>query len=1040
MGCCLLAAQLAHSQEIFLNSSWLINVSSPATSIGAGGNQSSGKTNDSPHSANGICLAASSIGQIASETLGYPNAASDLATNGNNARNAGNSYRYTAIGPYPLGVPAVAWNIVFPGGFNPTPGNGSIYSTNVTSTYILNDIAQADYALRARLQVNPADADAARQLVLLVEDQMLPLEWSGTMAMAYSTYARIIPGPLTQNGTNVETVAVGEARGYFLNACKAFAQFLANPYNANLVEGQNPLVSSAVTNQVVQIMDDYLRDLAEYSQSSLSYFQLKSMANFYDPTVTGSQPSQALLSDIDSTTSQIQMWLLLASPFQTNLPIYTVSSAGRIKNILHDMRRLHQSIALGRITFNADASGDPSGDDSLNYGEFTTAFVPFFNGLANPGNSSFDVALNLAKEFTSYAASQEYSASNDITSVLQRQYDWTSDQVALQNQYLTELENLCGYVIDADNNETPDIFTAALSPGVRDILRGQLSASGYQFNESGTIYQQWQAVETAETNLLLASIQLSNTLATIIKDAQVGNAIYSNQVQFAELILTNGQQISAIDLQQGQVQAQAALAIAQIQATAAQTEANNTGFGHIFSSFFSFNPFQILSSVSDSIATIANGYDQASADLQIGNVQANEAKQIAALNAQIEQINANEQAQSQYLQANTTMLNLSAQLNSLSLQANSQEVQIQLAAQQLDQERSKLANMMAQVSSVLNQWMRSADLVSRNPEFTGDLLIIRDATIHQADDSFALAQEWCFLAAQSLNYKDNCPNASSFVPYVLAARNASSLKPILNAMESAETLITSGCQSSPYYSTVQFSVRNNFVQANTTSGSGTNTVVTSYQPVLLGGIVLADADASQSAWTNYLAANLITNKYGERVLILNFSTALAAQLTASVQRNPLFSCYTFGSTLYSGLDGNGNQMHGVQVSLTTRGFTFPLGPNAGFTIQLAQTGTSSIRNRGFGNEVSSSPGYRYFNFGYFDAALSASANNLLGNAGTSAFQDRSPANGQWQLTINEGDSQNNAALLDNLSQLTDIQLQFNTRSYIDQIAAQNCNH
>jgi hypothetical protein len=386
------------------------------------------------------------------------------------------------------------------------------------------------------------------------------------------------------------------------------------------------------------------------------------------------------------------------------------------------------------------------------------------------------------------------------------------------------------------------------------------------------------------------------------------------------------------------------------------------------------------------------------------------------------------------------MLNLSAQLNALSLQANSQEVQIQLAAQQVDQERSKLANLMSQVGSLLNQWFRSAQLASEDQQFTSDLLPIRDASIAQADDSFSLAQEWCFLAALALNYKDNCPNAVSYVPAVLAARNSASLQIVLNEMQSENGNLPLACSGSPNFQAAQFSLRNNFFQANQTSGSGSNTTVTSYQPVLIGGLVLTNAAGSQTAWTNYLAANVITNHVGQRVLLLNFGTTLAAEWSGGVQRNPLFNCYLAGTTLYSGLDNNGIQWRGVQVSFTTGGFTFPLGSGAGFKIGLAQLGTSSIRNRGYGNSSSSSPGYRYFNFGSYAVAMTASANDLLGNGGTTAFQERSPANSQWQLSINEADSQNNQALFNNLSQITDIQLQFNMYDFVDQTAYTHCNN
>jgi hypothetical protein len=258
-------------------------------------------------------------------------------------------------------------------------------------------------------------------------------------------------------------------------------------------------------------------------------------------------------------------------------------------------------------------------------------------------------------------------------------------------------------------------------------------------------------------------------------------------------------------------------------------------------------------------------------------------------------------------------------------------------------------------------------------------------------------------------------------------------------MESTATLITSGCQNSPSYNTVQFSIRNNFVQANQNTFNGTNLVATSYEPVLQGGLVLTNAAASQAAWANYLASNLITNEFGQRVLVLNFSTSLTSQDIGGFQYDPFWTCSTFGTTIFSGSDNNGNQLHGVQAALTVPGsLSLPLGSSAGFSIQLAQVGTSAIRTRGFG-DTATTPGFRCFNFGYFGVGFEAAANNLNGNGGTASFQGRSPANSQWQFSMNESDNANNAALINNLSQLTDIQLQFSILSYTDQIALQNCN-
>src|SRR5207249_3501495 len=75
----------------------------------------------------------------------------------------------------------------------------------------------------------------------------------------------------------------------------------------------------------------------------------------------------------------------------------------------------------------------------------------------------------------------------------------------------------------------------------------------------------------AQTNLILADQQLSNTFSEMLVKKQVADAIFSNDVRIAQLILTNGQQIAGLDLQKGEIQAQADTDIANRQAEAAIT-------------------------------------------------------------------------------------------------------------------------------------------------------------------------------------------------------------------------------------------------------------------------------------------------------------------------------------------------------------------------------------------------------------------------------------------------------------------------------------
>jgi hypothetical protein len=145
---------------------------------------------------------------------------------------------------------------------------------------------------------------------------------------------------------------------------------------------------------------------------------------------------------------------------------------------------------------------------------------------------------------------------------------------------------------------------------------------------------------------------------------------------------------------------------------------------------------------------------------------------------------------------------------------------------------------------------------------------------------------------------------------------------------------------------------------------------------------------------------------------------------------------TFGQIAFAGRaagsDDNGNQLHGLQVSLSTQGFNFPLDANAGFVINLAQNASIVIRTPWFGNKTVEAPDFRYFNFNYYSAKFTTAENNITGDTGAASFEARSPANSKWQLSINTNDG----ALLNNLGRLLDMHLQFGIRRYIDQTAAQ----
>jgi hypothetical protein len=1039
----------APAQEVFLESLWSNTVTNSSVALWAGGNESSvgpGTANDAPHSSNNIYLIESGIGQMTSQNLGYPQASADLAQVASSARNNAEAYRFVTDGSGAIVStnPASVWSIVFPGGFNPV--DGTIYSNPAAASinFDTNMLNQAEYTLRARLRINPFDADAAQQLILLQEDRMLPLEWCGTEAVGYADKARWIGLPL-RNGMTAEIFALEQARGYYQSACDVLSEFLRNPPDAELEEGLNAFVSGSVSNQVAEVLDDYLRCLGEYARASITEFQIQSLAQFYDPSQqrTGSLPSatQTLLTNIDRVYAEIQLRLLLTSPF-ANLPFYTANGAGQVQSLMLQLGRLHESVLTGRITFIAGTAGDSTTDKSLLYGEYTSSFIPFFNDqLTQRGTvSSFSVALGLAQNFALSAAALEISASNAVQTSVQQAYDYSTSQTELQNQYNNQLVALCGYAgYDALNKPLPDIFFAGLAPGDREAM-GSSVESGYHLNETGTIYLQWQNLQQAETRLIDAQVQLSNTFALMLIKKQVADAIFSDQTNLAALILTNGQQIAAFDIQKGDIQAQADLSIGQINHDNAERQGNRSlwtglitggtqaavayasGGSSLGGQLAAGGASGSASGVSTFLA-VQGAYDQASAALAIGQVQANTARQLASIDAQIAQINSQEQAQMQYVNADITMLNLSADLNALRLQAESQKVQIQLAGQGVDQERSKLATLLAQVSYLLKQFARSASLLAQNPKLADDFVIARNKLIEQADDSFLLAQQWSFLASQCFYYEDNCTadlSSKSYVTNVLAARNTATLIANLNAMASSGAVLGASCQSSISYGYRDLSLRNNVFQQNQTSG--TNTV---YEPVLMGGSFSTNSAASAAAWTGILQQNLSPDPVFNRKLKLQFATSVNPQKVGGVPRNPLFIPFTFGAVIHPYAQGS-VQCQGIQVNIVTTGLQLAPG---GVPVYVSQDGTSSIRSLAYCNPDNT---FRYFNFGSFKNSITASLNGFDASLpGSIAFQDRSVANDLWTVAIVD-DGANGTTILNNLDKLQDIQIRVGFRSYTDQ--------
>jgi len=1028
--CLGLVAPLTAWGSIFVEPAWENSTASASVAIWSGGNVSSippQTTNDVPPSANGIVLMESAIGQITSP-LGYPQAVEDLRSAANTARVAAQPYRFTQG---PSGVQtngAVTWSLVFPGGFDPLAGQ--VYPAGVANpTFFPAQLDSAEYAARALLRINPLDQSGARLLLALIYDRMLPQQFCGSLAVTYADKARLIG----QNAVLQELPALSLATGYFRSTCDLFGTLMSNPLDATLVEGLSP-ISGAVTNELNQLVDGFLRGLDLYGQTTFNTLELRNFADFRDP-VQGDPMPLSLLSDIDNAAVDISLRLLLVSPF-ANLPVYTFSKATQVESRVRDLQRLHASILRGRVAFIAGAATDSSDNSpDRRYSELTTDYVPIFPPEPSaPGNSSFDRALQLARTFQQHAAGLEASEMQAIDQVLQRNYDYRVQLNGLTNQYMGELETLCGLGIDQAGQSYVDVYFGGLPPETRQGFGDQILTNAYSYDPShaGTIYQQWVAVKQAGTNLDLAQIQLFNTLAQMTNAQYVADLIASGQRSLAELILNNGQRVAGLDVQKGEIQAEEALKSGRIQADAAMAASAVSALKDAFTGSNVFN------NLVDSGTALANGFITAGADMSVGEAQAEADRQLADIEAQITRIDASERAAIQYESADETMLRLSENLNNLRLTANAQEVSIRLAAQQLDQEHAKLASMFARVAYLLRAWAGSASLLALNPQLTDNLLVERNAAMENGDDEFVLAQQWAFLAALAYGYLDNSPSQGSAptIRDVLAKRNATDLGVVLDKLDSANSLLKLLYQQSAAFRTPTFSVRSSFFQANRTADAGTNLVIVGYEPTPYG----TNAAASDAAWRQFLRSNIGVNQSGVPYLRIVFSTGLASSLIGTNQANPLFSCTEFGSLIFSGTDANNNQYKGVQVNFATAGLAFS-NATPTVSVQLSQLGGSTIRRVGFGNTTGDPiQSVRVFNLGDYAAVFEASLNSLNSSPGTADFQERSPANDQWELVVYRDAGPNNPTLLDSIDKIQDIQVRLGIRGFTDQVAARLCQH
>ncbi len=987
-------------------------------------------TNGSGPSARVIQLAESSFGQMVAQNQAFPGAVDYLISQGNALLVAGTPYKRVEGQTGDINLGGTAWDIRFPGVIDQFSGTNWVSSPGRPQNYFPDTTAQAERAFRASLRINPYDLRALQGLLGSVYEQMAPLLFAANNNAVYASRRRLT----SQNALTEEIPFLDNAVSLYRQGAGLFIELASRTNEVAFLTGTSYFGSaSAATNEATVLIQTFGRSLSSQAEMVLSAVRLKYYAAYLDP-VLGSYNPQTTLAYIADKLNDLQAQLLVAGTF-TAQDAYRGAGFSAVEAAIGRLQMDRDAVRQGRVFFS----------NKYSQADYAPHYVPFLWDPLEYAQfpNSFRKLIDLARTKATDSSTKDSEAGyND------RNYDIDSFQLQqrlsqIQSTYRSDLGQLCGQTYQTNAQQvaelSPDILFALLPPGDRELRHN------YAFGESkGQIYAQYVKIDTAELQYMAALTDLTNALAAIQKKQDIAAQVAQIYNNTASLILSNGERIVTLDQQIAEIQAEAARAAARAQAKATKKAGIASAVGSAIAgaaAILAGPPgwATIAAAGASGAATAASGiysaYAQAGAIMKVGNINADSIKQIAEIEAQKTRIRAMESAAIQFQARDIELLKTEEMVFSMMLDAERSKLNIMMAKQQLDMAEGELANLISRVSYLLQEYQKSLVMESYNPLSRSDYRLLRDIKIREAEDTFAEAQEWAYLAAKAGEYRVN--GAAQAEPVrlllrdILAARNGSQLYSRLSSLGGQiDTLfLQQGSQSSIQVVTISvrnFLVQNNYITGETNGIPGPGSMLENQ----------GNGITSDQHWANFLLSHSTLDQFGYPVFLgFSFSTSLnppnqAGDLAPSKRRkNPLFNATLFDALItYSPSLQNA---FGMKVNIKGRGLS--LNPSDGeIYVDLLQTGASYIRGRSWQNDADGS-GLRVWNLlpppngGPAHAQLSASINGA-GGLGTPQFHERSAANDGWVLSI-DGRNGNNAALLEQLDQITDIELIFSIRGF-----------
>jgi len=1026
-----------------------LNIQPASVAIWAGGNVGSYPApQDQVPEAEGILingelksirLAQSAFGQMVAGPMGFSGAVTKLTDDGLRLLTESSDYATFSTLTGELQRRTNSWNIRFSGVVSEQ--DGSLFG-KAGQNYFEEKAREAEKHYRAALRIDPFNTTAAAGLMACYHHRMIPLSYAGTSAFIRSGRERLTGvNPALGEIALLETNALA----FYERAAAEVIQLANSQPEAGILDGTYAHYAQISSPDLVmlksKLLDSYARALALQGETLQKLIRLKYFSVYRDPVAGNYNATiSGVLAFLDGKLAGLEDQFLLANAFD-GLPVLQVSELAKARFLVSELRRLRDSITEGRLAFVASGINNSGDVSSFTYHEYPADYVPFFHDISLQNAqrpSSFENLLARAKELAGWSDTMDERAKTVV-----RQFDidkFTHDaaQRQIRTRYYEELGNLCGWIRTDQNELVPDVVLAILPTAERDAQH-LYTGNG---EARGAIYTQWRRISLSETELSAANQDIQNVLSNMRKKQEIASQIADGQANIAHLILANGEKVAILDREEGEARAAAAKTVARIQAqTAVKSGIAGALKEGISAGVAAKNPWVGIAAGGLSAASSAF---QVAGTFQIGEVQAALDRRLADIQSQKTRIAAAQGAAIQFQVRDETLLRTEEAMHALLLEAERLKLNLLMAEQKLDMENLELANMIARVQFLIQEYASALELENSNPLANPDYRLIRDLTLRDAEETFIHAQEWGYLAAKAAYYRVNGTARSGQVTAllndILTGRTSTRLINRLQQLESAYTGFVGDLGGSqPEFATI--SLRHDIVQNNIVqylASSDINVAASSIE--LAPGGLSSDAD-----WLRFLQQSVVTNPFPQgRSLTFMFSTSLLRRDRNGVNANPLYHPVLFNALIF--YDPALPQAHGVRVNLRGRSLT-EIPSDRPVRVNLRQAGATYIRNLPATVDPSA---IRVWNLHRVRRWKQSDAEGVLSNSETAhlpetsqifaslngftearggeRLHELSPANDQWVLTIYE-DHVDNQPLFRHLDKLVDIEIRFSMRGF-----------